>query len=141
MTVLGQRVALRMSVGVHSGLFHFFLVGDSHREFIVAGPGASTVVTMEGTADAGEIVLSPSTAAALRPAVVGAAKGPGLLLRRAPAVPDDSFRALRAGGQTTSSLILGVPVGLRDALIECPSTSPSTVGSPWPSSTSTAPTR
>src|ERR1700733_15513278 len=70
MTVLGQRVALRMSVGVHSGPFNFFLVGDSHREFIVAGPGASTVVTMEGTADAGEIVLSPNTASALRPAVV-----------------------------------------------------------------------
>ena len=28
LTVLGQRVALRMSVGVHSGIFHFFLVGD-----------------------------------------------------------------------------------------------------------------
>ena len=87
MTVLGQRVALRMSVGVHSGLFDFFLLGESHREFIVAGPGASTVVTMEATADAGEIVLSPATAAALRPAVVGAAKGAGFLLRRVPLRP------------------------------------------------------
>ncbi len=115
MTVLGQRVALRMSVGVHSGPFNFFLVGDSHREFIVAGPGASTVVTMEGTAAAGEIVLSPSTASALRPTVIGAAKGPGLLLRRAPAVPDDSFRPFELVPDDVE-LILGVPVGLRDAL-------------------------
>ena len=98
LTVLGQRVALRMSVGVHSGLFHFFLVGGSHREFIVAGPGASTVVTMEGTADAGEIVLSPQTAAALRPADVGLAKGPGFLLRRAPRRPRRLLPAVRAGG-------------------------------------------
>jgi class 3 adenylate cyclase len=116
MTVLGQRVALRMSVGVHSGPFNFFLVGDSHREFIVAGPGASTVVTMEGTADAGEIVLSPSTAAALRPAVLGTAKGPGFLLRRAPAVPDDSFRPFELVPDEVD-LSRGVPVGLREALI------------------------
>src|SRR5438309_5840987 len=31
------RVALRMSVGIHSGDFDFFLVGSSHRELIVAG--------------------------------------------------------------------------------------------------------
>ena len=47
--VLGQKVSLRMSVGVHSGLFNFFLVGESHREFIVTGPGASAVVEMEGS--------------------------------------------------------------------------------------------
>ncbi|HKZ75509.1 MAG TPA: adenylate/guanylate cyclase domain-containing protein, partial [Actinomycetota bacterium] len=31
-------VTLRMSVGVHSGAFHFFLVGDRHRELIITGP-------------------------------------------------------------------------------------------------------
>jgi class 3 adenylate cyclase/tetratricopeptide (TPR) repeat protein len=116
MTVLGQRVALRMSVGVHSGLFDFFLVGESHREFIVAGPGASTVVTMEATADAGEIVLSPATAAALRPAVVGAAKGPGFLLRRSPSVPRDSFVPFESVADDVD-LVRGIPVGLRDALV------------------------
>ena len=63
----GQRVLLRMSVGVHSGEFHFFLVGGAHRELIITGPAASTTVTMEGTADAGEILISERTAAALRP--------------------------------------------------------------------------
>ncbi len=116
LTVLGQRVALRMSVGIHSGLFHFFLVGASHREFIVAGPGASTVVTMEGTADAGEIVLSPNTASALRPTVVGAAKGPGFLLRRAPSVPADSFVPFEQVADDVD-LVRGIPVGLREALV------------------------
>ena len=57
----GGRVNLRMSVGVHSGAFDFFLVGNSHRELIVTGPGSTRVVEMEGTATAGEIVLSPAT--------------------------------------------------------------------------------
>ncbi len=82
--VLGHQVALRMSVGVHSGDFHFFLVGDSHRELIVAGPAATTTVTMESTAQAGEIVVSPATARALRPSMLGARKGDGVLLRRSP---------------------------------------------------------
>ncbi len=115
MTVLGQRVALRMSVGLHSGVFDFFLVGTSHREFIVAGPAASTVVTMEATAAAGEIVLSPSTASALRPGVVGAAKGPGFLLRRAPSVPVDAFVPFEPVGDDVD-LLRGIPVGLRGAL-------------------------
>ena len=75
--VLGHQVALRMSVGIHSGVFHFFLVGGSHRELIVTGPAASTTVVMESTAEAGEIVVSPATARALRPSVLGAAKGDG----------------------------------------------------------------
>ena len=83
-----------MSVGVHSGLFNFFLVGESHREFVVTGPSASTVVEMEGTADAGEIVISAATAAALRPSLVGPAKGPGFLLRRPPSLPDGSLPGL-----------------------------------------------
>ena len=43
------RVTLRMSVGIHSGDFHFFLVGDpTHRELIVAGPVASETVRHGG---------------------------------------------------------------------------------------------
>ena len=115
LTVLGQRVSLRMSVGVHSGRFHFFLVGDSHRELIVTGPAASTTVTMEGTAEAGEIVISGDTAAALRPGVVGGAKGPGYLLRRAPAVPHDAFVPFETVDPDVD-LVRGIPVGLRAAL-------------------------
>ena len=59
------KVLLRMSVGVNTGSFHFFLVGESHRELIVTGPAASRTVEMESTATAGEILVSRDTAAAL----------------------------------------------------------------------------
>lgn len=81
----GAKVTLRMSVGVHTGEFHLFLVGASHREFLVAGPAASRVVEMEGAADAGEILLSPETCQHLPASCVGQPKGPGRLLVRAPA--------------------------------------------------------
>ena len=84
--VLGQRVTLRMSVGVHSGTFDFFLVGSSHRELVVTGAAASTTVTMESTASAGEILVSTATAAVLPRGDIGAVRGAGHLLRRAPQV-------------------------------------------------------
>jgi class 3 adenylate cyclase/predicted ATPase len=81
----GGRVRLQMSVGVHSGTFDVFLVGGSHRELLVTGPAATEVVRMEGAADAGEIVVSPATAALLPTGCVGRPKGAGMLLRSAPA--------------------------------------------------------
>ena len=80
----GGRVSLKMSVGVHSGSFNFFLVGDSHRELIITGPAASHTVLMESTAEAGEIVVSSATAALLPPSIVGDPKGPGFFLRKEP---------------------------------------------------------
>jgi class 3 adenylate cyclase/tetratricopeptide (TPR) repeat protein len=76
------RVVLRMSAGVHTGEFHCFLVGESHRELLLTGPAVSTTVDMEGAADAGQVVVSAATAAELPPALVGAAQGPGFRLRR-----------------------------------------------------------
>jgi predicted ATPase/class 3 adenylate cyclase len=81
-------VSLQMSIGVHSGEIHLFLVGTSHRELVVTGPGATETVTMEAAADAGQIVISPSTRAVLDPAVVGEACGPGYLLVAAPSGAD-----------------------------------------------------
>jgi class 3 adenylate cyclase/tetratricopeptide (TPR) repeat protein len=77
-------VTLRMSQGVHSGEFHLFVVGDSHRELLVAGAGATAVVAMEKGADAGDVLLSPATVARLPARCAGAAKGPGVLLAAAP---------------------------------------------------------
>jgi class 3 adenylate cyclase/tetratricopeptide (TPR) repeat protein len=75
------RVNLRMSVGIHSGTFHVFRVGDSHRELLITGPAATTTTRMEQTADAGEIVISLDTASRLPEDAVGAAKDDGRLLR------------------------------------------------------------
>ncbi len=80
----GGRVNLRMSVGAHTGSFDFFLVGASHRELIATGPGITEVVRMEGTAGAGEIVISSPFAALLPASCVAGSKGPGRLLRNAP---------------------------------------------------------
>jgi class 3 adenylate cyclase/tetratricopeptide (TPR) repeat protein len=81
---LGVKANLRMSVGVHSGTFSFFLVGNSHRELIVTGPAATETVTMEGAAVAGEILVSKATAAALPARVLGEPKDPGVLLKSEP---------------------------------------------------------
>ena len=80
-------VTLRMSVGVHSGRFQFFLVGEDHRELMVTGPAASRTVLMEQGATAGEILISDETAAALAPECRGEARAGGVLLRRAPVPP------------------------------------------------------
>ena len=48
-------VRLQMSVGVHSGDVHMFLVGTSHLELIVTGPAVTRTVEMEGAAKAGQI--------------------------------------------------------------------------------------
>ncbi len=108
-------VRLRMSLGVHTGDVHAFRVGRSHRELLLAGPGPSTVVDMEGTAVAGEIVVSPATAAQIDPRLLGETKGPGMLLRRrtVPMPEGRPYPARLAGGAIAES----VPVVLREHLL------------------------
>lgn len=77
-------VSLRMSVGAHSGEVAFFLAGGSHRELIVAGPAVTKTVEMETAAQAGEILVSPATAAALPSFALGDEERGGYLLRHAP---------------------------------------------------------
>jgi class 3 adenylate cyclase/tetratricopeptide (TPR) repeat protein len=79
-----SNVVLRMSVGIHTGPYDMFVVGGSHRELLIAGPAATTVVAMEGSAASGQILLSADTARLLPETAVGGAVGPGLVLARAP---------------------------------------------------------
>jgi class 3 adenylate cyclase/tetratricopeptide (TPR) repeat protein len=92
----GYKVVLRMSVGVHTGPLDMFLVGGSHKEFVIAGPTASKVVEMEGEASAGQILISPETAACLPPSCLGSPLGPGVLLARVPAVASSPSTELPA---------------------------------------------
>ena len=108
-------VTLRMSVGVHTGLFQLFLVGDSHRELIVAGPAASRTVEMEESASAGQILLSPELAAVLPATCLGSQHGPGVLLRRA---PRDAVRAEPIISRAKGDLTPYVPVALREAVLD-----------------------
>jgi class 3 adenylate cyclase/tetratricopeptide (TPR) repeat protein len=106
------KVRLGMSVGVHSGDIDLFVVGDLHRELIVTGPGASTVVEMEGAAEEGEILLSKGTAAALEDRVLGDAKGNGRLLARSPHIDAVSMDARPIIGSAEPF----VPTGLRNVV-------------------------
>src|SRR3954453_5196158 len=47
-------VQLRMHVGLHSDVFLFVLFGETHRELLVTGPGATRTVDMESTSEAGD---------------------------------------------------------------------------------------
>ena len=107
-------VTLRMSVGVHTGRFTFFLVGDVHHELVIAGPAASRVVEMEGAAEAGDVLLSPELAAILRPGNVGAEKGPGRLLR---GTPPGVAGAISERGEVTIDLERAVPIAIREHLL------------------------
>ncbi len=105
-------VRLGMSVGVHTGRFDVFMVGESHVEPIVTGEAASRVVAMEGAADAGEVVASLETAELLSPALVGEPKGDGRLINDVRVeVP-----ASRPGGADAADPGRFVPVGLRSVV-------------------------
>jgi len=107
-------IRLRMSAGVHSGEVQLFRVGDSHKEVLIAGPGPSTVVAMEQTASAGEIVISPGTAARIERRLVGEPAGPGFFLLSRPRIVDhERFEHTETPDVAPS---LGVPVALRDHL-------------------------
>jgi class 3 adenylate cyclase/tetratricopeptide (TPR) repeat protein len=106
---------LRMSIGIHSDRFQFFLVGGSHRELVVTGPGATQTVECEAVAEASEILISQKTAALLDSRVLGTPKGPGRLLAAAPAVvrPAGFDSAVDVGEQALEALI---PSALREHL-------------------------
>ena len=128
---------LRMSVGIHSGEFHFFSVGARHRELVVTGPAATATARMEAIAEAGEVVVSAATAQLLDAATLGAAKAEGFLVARAPKVAAPPHVAVtatavpRANGRGTAGDGVGVvsgggrpslslPAALRDYLLAAP---------------------
>ena len=96
--VSGGSITLRMSIGIGTGRYHFFMTGSVHRELLIAGPTMTETLAMEAIADAGEIGISPAVAARLPASCIGPQKsgitllgGPPQLEReRAPDVGDVS---------------------------------------------------
>lgn len=86
--VSGVRGMLRMTVGVHSDTFHFFLVGSSHLDHLVLGPGAGGIVRTEELAENGQIVVSAAAAAQLPRRCIGHPVGDAFLLRSDPRSTD-----------------------------------------------------
>lgn len=111
------RVVLNMTVGVHTGCFDLFLVGDRHRELIVAGPDASATVNAESSAGAGEIVVSWATGAILDAALLDTTSDGRILLTRAPVAPPlahpDTTTNTDLGGFQPTALrpVVGTPAG------------------------------
>ncbi len=102
---------LAMSVGVHSGSLHAFLVGSSHRELMLAGPGVSAVLGLESAAQGGQILVSEATAADLTIADVQGSDA-GLLLRRAPSTAEATLPSPLLDGDAVS----GIPDRVRGHL-------------------------
>jgi hypothetical protein len=101
-----------MSVGVHAGPVELFLVGDVHRELLVAGDATSQTVQAEAAAAAGEVLLSHEAAAGLDPRFLGPPRAEGVPLR---AAPDPPRRPARRVDVTGVDLVDAIPVALRRA--------------------------
>ena len=80
MSSVGE-VQLSMATGIYSGSCHFFLVESSHRELVVAGPAATGTIQLEDAAGAGEVLVSPATAAAVDPSWLAGERGGAALLK------------------------------------------------------------
>ncbi len=83
--VVGRPVRMRMTVGVHRGEVDVVVVGDRHRDLLLAGPDVAVAVATEAAAPPGRIAVSPGTAVLLPVGAVGADG----LLRRVPTGPGD----------------------------------------------------
>jgi class 3 adenylate cyclase/tetratricopeptide (TPR) repeat protein len=109
-------VTLRMSTGIYTGDCHFFLVEGTHRELVIAGPAATATIALEDAAEAGEILLSKRTAAALEPEWVGSSRGDGRLLLELPE-REVAPRAEAPSPEVSDELELYVPEPLRAHLL------------------------
>ena len=100
------RLSLSMSVGVHAGDIHLFLVGQPTRELLILGPGATATTLAEKAAEAGEIVVSPATAALLASSAVRPRPDGALLLRRRVprSEPAGALAAAHAGPERLGTL-------------------------------------
>jgi predicted ATPase/class 3 adenylate cyclase len=107
----GGTVVLRMSVGIGTGTFHFFMTGSVHRELLIAGPAVTETLVMEAIADAGEIGLSPGLALLLDPACVGPNKLTARLLASPPAA--ERQRAPDIGDVSSLDIASCIPVAAR----------------------------
>ena len=108
-------VTLRMSVGVHSGNVHMFLVGASHLELIVTGPSVTRTVEMESAASAGEIMISEETAVAISNECRTLAPSGGWLLVKAPPAAADAQQAAPVV-QELAEAARFIPVAIRARL-------------------------
>ena len=102
--------SLTLSAGVHTGEVLLFLAGTGHRELMVAGPAATRTAQVQRDAPSGQIGISPATAAALDPALVGDPAGAGRLLQEPPRAAPPAGPRARAVGVGSLAGYLPAPV-------------------------------
>jgi class 3 adenylate cyclase/tetratricopeptide (TPR) repeat protein len=107
----GGTIILRMSVGIGTGQYHFFMTGSVHRELLIAGPAMTETLAMEAIADAGEIGISPALIAKLQPTCIGPQKDSITLLGAPPEV--ERRRAPDVGDVRTLDIASCIPVAAR----------------------------
>ncbi len=107
----GGTIVLRMSVGIGTGRYHFFMTGSVHRELLIAGPAMTETLSMEAIADAGEIGISPALVALLPAACIGPQKGEITLLGAPPDV--ERQRAPNVGDVRNLDIASCIPVAAR----------------------------
>ena len=102
------RTKLRMSVGVHSGVFELLLTGDDIVSVVMTGHATSRVLELQSAAAAGQILVSTETAALLPAKQVTAdADTPGAFrLLRAGSIASGNFMALTMGHGEASDRFL-----------------------------------
>ena len=110
MSSVGE-VQLSMATGIYSGTCHFFLVESSHRELVIAGPAATETMRLEDAAGAGEVLVSPATAAAVGPSWLAGERGGAAMLEldrdpeaAAPPVYDDEAALLQTAEEARADL-------------------------------------
>jgi class 3 adenylate cyclase/tetratricopeptide (TPR) repeat protein len=106
------RVALDMTVGINTGSFDMFVVGDRHRELIVAGPDSSATVRAEESATKGQIVVTEVVARQLGDGQVTRAADGRWMLRTAPEAPAPPSDTERTSEQVEQFL----PTALRNVI-------------------------
>ena len=109
--VSGGTITLRMSIGIGTGRYHFFLTGGVHRELLIAGPAMTETLTMEAIADAGEIGISPAVAAVLPSSSIGPPKAGIRLLGGPPQLERE--RAPDVGDVRALDIASAIPVAAR----------------------------
>ncbi|MBD3942150.1 AAA family ATPase [Microbacterium sp. NEAU-LLC] len=98
------RTRLRMSVGVHSGVFVFFLTGEGSVSVVLAGRDTSRVLELQSAAQPGQILVSDGTAALLPASLVAAAT-----------VDAPGARRLVKGGSVAAASLLSLHAGRGEA--------------------------
>jgi class 3 adenylate cyclase/tetratricopeptide (TPR) repeat protein len=99
------KVQLQVSVGLHSGVFELFLLGELFRELVVAGPGASRTAEMQAIASPGEVIVSRDAGAQLSAEVLGPVVGEGILLRGEPEAEESRLISLPSSYTDNAGLV------------------------------------